>query len=162
MISSRYLGPGSAELTYSWWFLIQPGAGVRQGSGRGSSRRRWCLPPGSLRFRGSGIPAGSAPRAVGQHPGCCGDSQGTPPSQYFLPFFFPLIDSTLESTYRLPAFRMQDAQQHALAASWSLRSTVGRGAGASSQPQIMCYDKCTEGGKCGAGEVATPSLDEGR
>ena len=105
--------------------------------------------------------SGSAPRAVGQHPGCCGDSQGTPPSRYFLPFFFPLIGSTLENTCCLPALRMHDAQQHALAASWSLRSTMGRGAGASSQPQIMCY-KCTEGGKCGAGEVATPSLDEGR
>lgn len=134
-------------------------------SGRGPSWRRWCLPLSSLRFRGSGTPTGSVPRAVGQHLGCCGDSKGTLPSQYFLPFFFPLIDSTLKNTYRLlarGALRMQDAQQHALAASWSLRSTVGRGTGASSQPQIMCYNKCTKGGKCGAGEVATPSLGKGR
>lgn len=31
LIYSRYLGSGSAELTYNWCFLIQPRAGVRQG-----------------------------------------------------------------------------------------------------------------------------------
>ena len=41
--------------------------------------------------------SGSAPRAVGQHPGCCGDSQGTPPSQYFLPFFLNSVLLLLSS-----------------------------------------------------------------
>lgn len=115
-------------------------------------------PPGSLRF-GALASRWLSPRAVGQHPGCCGDSQGTQPSQYFLLalFLFHSLTQHLRAPTVSPALRMEDAQQHALL---PCGAAIYRGKGGDKQSASnhVLYDKCTEGGKCGAGEVATSSL----